>query len=87
MNYQQAGLNDLEDLLEKKEVPRAEGGSDAMLTKVILPHHIGRGVLERLDLMGISATHLYDSHEGAATDVINEYNYSKKTNRAWDLKL
>jgi hypothetical protein len=35
--------------------------------------------MERLDLMGLSATHLYDDAEGAAIDVINEYIYSKNT--------
>ena len=35
--------------------------------------------------MGITATHLYDSHEGAALDVINAYNYGRKTGRAWDV--
>jgi hypothetical protein len=34
--------------------------------------------------MGINATHLYDSHEGAAMDVINSHGYSRKTGFAWD---
>jgi len=40
-----------------------------MLTKVLIPHKVGREIFERLELMGITATHLYDSHEGAALDV------------------
>ena len=87
MNYQLSGFKDLEDFLGQSEVPRHPDGAEPMLTKIIAPHSIGREVLERLDLMGISATHLYDSHEGAAIDVVNEYSYSKRTARAWDLKI
>jgi hypothetical protein len=87
MNYQLVGLRSLEDFLGQSEVPRHPHGSEPMLTKIVVPHNIGREVLEHLDLMGISATHLYDSHEGAAIDVVNEYGYSKKTARAWDLKI
>ena len=87
MNYQLQGVQDLEEFLYKQiEVPRQDG-TDPLLTKIVVPHGIGRDVLERLDLMGISATHLYDNHEGATIDVINDYNYSKKTARAWDLKV
>ena len=87
MNYQLSGLKDLEDFLGQSEVPRHSDGAEPMLTKILVPHSIGREVLEHLDLMGISATHLYDSHEGAAIDVINGYSYSKRTARAWDLRI
>ena len=87
MNYKLSEFKDLEDFLAQSEVPRHPDSAEPMLTKIIVPHSIGREVLERLDLMGISATHLYDSHEGAAIDVVNEYGYSKRTARAWDLKI
>lgn len=83
LDHRLRGLQDLEDFMGQDEVPGPN--RTVMLTKVLAPHSIGRDVLERLDLMGITATHLYDSPEGAATDVVNEYNYSKKTARAWDL--
>jgi hypothetical protein len=75
--------DDLEHFMGKEEIP---GTGGTILTKVLLPHKLGRGVLERLDLMGINATHLYDSHEGAAIDVVNSYNYDRKSGRVWDLK-
>jgi len=79
MNYKALGLNDLEHFLrEKNEVPKIDNG-DVTLTKITAPHRIAREVMERLDLMGLSATHLYDDAEGAAIDVINEYIYSKNT--------
>jgi hypothetical protein len=58
---------------------------NVMLTKVIIPHKFGREIFERLELMGITAAHLFDSHEGAAADVINGYNYGRKTGYAWDI--
>jgi hypothetical protein len=87
MNYQSIGFNDLEHFLGQTEVPRHRDGAEPMLTKIVVPHSLGRDILEHLDLMGISATHLYDGYEGATIDVINDYNYSKKTARAWDLKI
>ena len=79
MNYKALGLNDLEHFVrEKNEVPKIDNG-DVTLTKITAPHRIAREVMERLDLMGLSATHLYDDAEGAAIDVINEYIYSKNT--------
>ena len=90
MNYEeQLGLKDLEDFLrQQKEVPREPRIDNAfVLTKIVAIHKIAREVMERLDLMGISATHLYDDAEGAAIDVINGYVYSKSTAAAWDLKV
>ena len=83
LDYGRLGLKDLEDFLSQPEVP----GTDAiMLTKVLIPKKLGREVWERLDAMNISGTHLYDDHEGAAIDVINAYNYDRKSGRVWDLK-
>jgi FRG domain len=86
--YPWLGHSDLEHLLtEEKEIRREPQTGEVMLTKVFLPHRQGRDVLQRLDLMGISATHLYDSHEGAAIDVVNSYNYDRKMGHVWDLRL
>jgi hypothetical protein len=90
MNYEeQLRRKDLEDFLtQKEEAPReSRMKSEAVLTKIVAPHKIARDVMERLDLMGISATHLYDDAEGAAIDVINGYVYSKNTADAWDMGL
>ena len=85
LKYPLAGHADLEAYLGKSEVPGPDG--KVMLTKVLIPHKVGREIFERLELMGITATHLYDSPEGAALDVINAYNYGRKTGRAWDVGL
>jgi hypothetical protein len=85
LNYPLVGYADLEAYLGQSEVPGPD--EKVMLTKVLIPHKVGREIFERLELMGITATHLYDSHEGAALDVVNAYNYGRKTGRAWDVGL
>jgi hypothetical protein len=85
LNYPLAEYADLEAYLGQSEVPGPD--EKVMLTKVLIPHKVGREIFERLELMGITATHLYDSHEGAALDVVNAYNYGRKTGRAWDVGL
>ena len=85
LNYGLTGYADLEAYLEQ---PEASGmDRKAMLAKVQVPHKVAREIFERLELMGVTATHLYDSHEGAAIDVINAYNYGRKTGRAWDERM
>jgi hypothetical protein len=80
------GLKDLEDFFSQPEVPEHPVSDGPMLTKVLVPQKLGSEVMERLDVMNISGTHLYDDHEGAAIDVINAYNYDRKSGRVWDLK-
>jgi hypothetical protein len=88
MNYKEQGFDDLEHFLAKStQTPRTDGSSEVTLTKIFAPHKMAREVLEHLDVMGISATHLYDDAEGAAIDVVNEYVYQKTTNLAWDLDI
>jgi hypothetical protein len=36
--------------------------------------------------MGFSATYLYDSYEGAAIDVIDDYNFSRTSGQVWDVR-
>jgi FixJ family two-component response regulator len=85
LDYRMNGYKDLEDYLEQPEVP---GPSEkTIITKVIIPHSVGAEVFERLELTNNTATYLYDSHEGAALDVINAYNYGRKTGHAWDVRL
>jgi hypothetical protein len=86
LDYGRLGLKDLEDFLSQPEVPSVPSTDAIMLTKVLIPQKLGREVMERLDVMNISGTHLYDDHEGAAIDVINAYNYDRKSGRVWDLK-
>jgi hypothetical protein len=85
LNYPLAGYSDLEAYLGQPEVPGPH--EKVMLLKVLIPQKVGREIFERLELMGITATHLYDSQEGAALDVINAYNYGRRTGRAWDVNL
>ena len=54
------------------------------LIKITVPHRVGRDVFEHLDLMGFSATYLYDSYEGVAIDVRDEYFFGRKSGRTWD---
>ncbi len=83
LDFSRLGVKDLEEFLSRPEVP---GAGEIMLTKVLIPQKLGREVMERLDVMNISGTHLYDDHEGAAIDVINAFNYDRKSGRVWDLK-
>jgi hypothetical protein len=84
--YSQSDSSGLEQYLNQPEVPSDPPHNRVMLTKVLIPHNAGREVFERLEIMGITATHLYDSHEGAVMDVVNDYNYGRKTGYAWDIK-
>jgi hypothetical protein len=77
--------SDLEQYLSEQEVPCHPPHQKVLLTKVEIPHNAGREIFERLDIMGITATHLYDSHEGAVMDVVNAYNYGRITGYAWDV--
>jgi hypothetical protein len=85
LDYKSAGFKNLDAYLNQAEAPSEPPTENVMLTKVMIPHKFGREIFERLELMGITAAHLYDSHEGAATDVINGYNYGRKTGYAWDI--
>ena len=85
LDYKRARLDNLEAYLNQPEARSVPPTGNVMLTKVLIPHKFGREIFERLDLMGMTATHLYDSHEGAAADVINGYNYGRKTGYAWDI--
>jgi len=58
---------------------------EPVLTKLLIPHKVGREIFEKLEIMGATASFLYENHEGAATDVINSYNYGRRTGRAWDI--
>jgi FRG domain len=83
--YSQPDYAGLEQFLNQPEVPSDPPHNRTMLTKVLIPHKAGKEVFERLDIMGITATLLYDSHEGAVMDVVNAYNYGRKTGHAWDV--
>ena len=91
LDYAQIGLHDLEQFTDQREVPElddkgVERTDRPTLTKITVPHRAGREILEHLDLMGFSATHLYDSYEGAAIDVIDDYTISRKSGRVWDVR-
>jgi hypothetical protein len=85
VDYQIIGYTGLENYMEQPVVPGPD--ENPIVTKVIIPHSAGRGIFERLELVNCMATYLYDSHEGAALDVINSHNYGRKTGRAWDVRL
>ena len=83
MNYSQLGLDNLEDFLARPKIS-APVNSPA-LTKVFIPHRVGREIMERLDIVGATATLLFENPEGAATDVINGYSYHRTRGRAWNI--
>jgi hypothetical protein len=83
LDYPRTDYANLEAYLDQPEVPGPV--ENVVLTKVLIPHKVGREIFERLEFLGITATHLYDSHEGAAYDVINAYNCGRKTGYAWDV--
>jgi FRG domain len=84
--YSQPDHFGLEQHLNQPEVPCHPPRKGVLLTKVEIPHRTGKEVFERLEIMGITATQLYDSHEGAVMDVVNAYNYGRKTGYAWDVQ-
>ena len=69
LNYKMLGCDGLEAYLGQSEIPGP--ATESALTKVIIPHKVGREIYERLQIMGVTATHLYDSHEAVAIDVVN----------------
>jgi hypothetical protein len=85
LNYDLFGTSDLEGFMEQNELEGRELAA-TLLTKVLIPHKVGREIFERLEIMGVTATLLFENHEGAATDVINGYNYSRRTGQAWDVR-
>jgi hypothetical protein len=85
--YSPPNCADLEQYLNQPEEPCHPAHNRVMLTKVLIPHRAGREVFERLEIMGITATHLYDSHEGAVMDVVNAYNYGPRAGYAWDVQI
>lgn len=77
---------DLEDFVEQGKDPTGPDGNPTFaLHKIIIPHSIVSDVFERLDLMGVDGTRLYDNHEGAVADVVNGYVYESRSGVAHDL--
>jgi hypothetical protein len=85
MNYKLLGLNDLKHFLSTQKETPGPGEPTPVLTKLLIPHVVGREIFERLELMGITASLLFENPEGAATDVVNSYNYGRRVGRAWDV--
>jgi hypothetical protein len=81
LQYKARGFLDLDDFLARQEI-NADGPK--ILTKVLIPHKVGREIMERLEIMAVTATLLFESHEGAVADVVNGFNYGRRTGRAWD---
>jgi FRG domain len=84
--YHGTDFTDLEDFIEKGIDPKdASGDPTFTLRKVVIPKAAASNVFERLELMGIDGTRLYDNHEGAAADVKNAYVFNRKTGFAHDI--
>jgi hypothetical protein len=80
-----ASFQDLEDLIEKGTDPTdPDGAATFTLHKIIVPKSVAREVFERLELMGIDGTRLYDNHEGAVADVKNSYVFVSQTGYTHD---
>jgi hypothetical protein len=79
-------FRDLEDFIEKGVDPDdAEGKPNVTLHKIVIPNGAAPEIFERLELMGIDGTRLYDNHEGAVADVKNSYVFNRKTGYAHDI--
>jgi hypothetical protein len=78
----ETNYHDLEEFLE---AAKPYSGAPELATKLLIPHKVGREIFERLEIMGVTATLLFENQEGAAADVINAYNYGRRTGRAWDI--
>jgi hypothetical protein len=55
---------------------RCQGGPIAAPIVELIRDGIGR--------LAVTATLLFESHEGAVADVVNGFNYGRRTGRAWD---
>jgi hypothetical protein len=81
------GYRDLEEFSDNiEEVSFKERGIWSCLNRVYFKKHWAGTILARLELMGITATHLLGA-EGAAMDVRNSYVYNRKGGLPWDLRL
>lgn len=79
---------DLEDFIEKSADPQgADEAPTFTLQKLVIPYSASSKIFERLELMGIDGTRLYDGHEGAIADVVNAYVFNRKTGYVHDLSL
>jgi hypothetical protein len=88
VDHELRGQRDLEDFIGALQQPEdVTGVASPILTKVLILRSLAREVFSRLDLMGITATRLYDDHSGAAADVYNAYNYDRRTGYAWDDRM
>jgi hypothetical protein len=84
VDYKSWGYDDLEHFLSDQKEVQVPYALPA-LTKVLIPHKIASDIFARLEIMGVTASMLFENHEGAATDVINSYNCGRRTGRAWDI--
>lgn len=87
LDYRRLGIADLQEYLDQAEIPGEDVRNKEVLIRVLIPHEFGREIFERLELMGISAAHLFGNSDGAALDVINAYNYGRKIGRAWNVRI
>jgi hypothetical protein len=89
LNYSALGKADLEEFIEHIKEPAKRDGAKtpSTMTKVFIPKSIARDVFTRLELMGMTGARLLDDHEGAAADVYNSYNYSRRSGFNWDLVM
>ncbi|SHI12047.1 FRG domain-containing protein [Bradyrhizobium erythrophlei] len=76
---------DLEDFIDKGIDSTLDDKPVTTLHKIIVPNSAASEVFERLELMGITGTRLYDNHEGAAADVKNSYVFNRRTGYAHDV--
>jgi FRG domain-containing protein len=88
LDYRRLGLAGFEEFAgTQNEPPGPSSAASPILTKIFIPASEAGDAFSRLELMAVSATQLYDSHDGAAADVVNSYNYNRKTGYAWDILL
>jgi hypothetical protein len=87
VDYRRMQTHDLEEWIESLLEPEFKSDPEgSALTKIYFRRYWIRDVFARLELMGITGTHLL-GEAGAALDVCNAYRYGRKTGPAWDLKL
>ncbi|MEX2124960.1 MAG: FRG domain-containing protein [Woeseia sp.] len=88
LNYALLGCENFEEFVGQQQEPLGPSSERApILTKIFIPASEAGDAFSLLEMMAVSATQLYDSHEGAVADVVNSYNYNRKMGYAWDLAL
>lgn len=84
INYDSFGCKDLEEYIEQIQEPE---GSEATLLKIRIPKKYVTQIFEKLDMMGITGSNLFDDQIGAQMDIMNSYYFNSNTFHLRDIQF